>query len=114
MGVYATNTEAADVGLGAWTLDPALCIVSGSFVATTQYLAAFYWKAGPGAALFPSTALIPNVIVGSWTFMQLGIICMDQVGANAPGTLLAASVNTLPTAGITSQALVATATAPAV
>lgn len=113
MGVNATVTEAQDVGLAAWTLDPAYCAVSGSFVATTQYLAAFYWRGGPGVAPFPSTALVPNVIVGSWTGMQLGVICMDQVGANAPGTLLAASVVALPTAGITSQALVATATAPA-
>lgn len=114
MGVNASVTEAQDVGLGAWSLDPAYCIISGSFVATTQYLAAVYWKQGPGVAAFPTTALVPNVIVGSWTQLQLGLICQDQVGANAPGTLLAASVAALPTAGVTSQALVPVAAAPAV
>ena len=114
MGVNATVTEAQDVGLGAWTLDPASCIISGSFVATTQYLAAFYWRPGPGVAPFPTTMLLPNVVVGSWTFLQMGIICMDQCGQNAPGTLLASTVNTLPTAGITSQALTAIAAAPAI
>jgi hypothetical protein len=114
MGVNASITEAQDVGLGAWTLDPASCIVSGSFVATTQYLAAFYWRPGPGVATFPSTMLLPNVIVGSWTSLQMGIICMDQVGQNVPGTLLAATVAALPTAGITSQALVSVATAPTI
>jgi hypothetical protein len=114
MGVNCSTIEAQDVGLGAWSLDPANCIISGSFVATTQYLASIYWRPGPGVAPFPTTALVPNVIVGSWTFMQLGLICQDQCGQNAPGTLLAASVNTLPTAGITSQALVAVAAAPAV
>jgi hypothetical protein len=113
MGVNATVTEAQDLGLAAWTLDPAYCAISGSFVATTQYLASFYWRQGPGVAQFPTTALIPNVIVGSWTQVQMGIICQDQVGANAPGTLLAASVAALPTAGITSQALVPVAAAPA-
>ena len=114
MGVNATVTEAQDVGLGAWTLDPAYCAISGSFVATTQYLAAFYWRPGPGVAPFPSRILLPNVIVGSWTLVQTGIICMDQVGQNAPGTLLAASVAVLPTAGLNSQALVNVAAAPAV
>jgi hypothetical protein len=113
MGTFATTTEAADVGLAAWTLDPASCIVSGSFVATTQYLAAVYYKPQPGAAPFPTKILLPNVIVGSWTLVQTGLICMDQVGANAPGTLLASCVAVLPTAGLTSTTLVPVAAAPA-
>jgi hypothetical protein len=114
MGVNASVTEAQDVGLGAWTLDPATCIVSGSFVATTQYLASFYWRPGPGVAPFPTKILLPNVIVGSWTLVQTGIICQDQVGQNGPGTLLASCVAVLPTAGLTSTALVPVAAAPAI
>lgn len=110
----ATVVEASDLGLGAWTADPGAGITSGSFAAATQYLAAFFWKAEPDVAAFPSLAMLPNVIVGSWTLVQLGIICQDQVGANAPGTLLATSTATLPTAGIFGLALTPTATAPAV
>jgi hypothetical protein len=109
----ATVVEASDLGLGAWTADPAAGITSGSFAAATQYLAAFFWKAEADVAPFPSLVLMPNVIVGSWTLVQFGIICQDQVGQNAPGTLLASSTATLPTAGITTQALAAAATAPA-
>jgi hypothetical protein len=114
VGLFATTPEAADVGLAAWTLDPASCIVSGSFVATTQYLAAVYYKPQPGSPPFPTKIIVPNVIVGSWTLMQLGLVCMDQVGANNPGTLLAASVAALPTAGQTVQTIVPIAAAPAV
>lgn len=113
-GAYnAGVTEAMDLGLAAWTLDPAYCAISGSFVATTQYLAGVYYRPEYDSAPFPTTILVPNVIVGSWTQMQLGLICMDQCGQNAPGTLLAASAAALPTAGITSQAIVPVATAPA-
>jgi hypothetical protein len=110
----ATVVEASDLGLGAWTADPAAGITSGSFVAATQYLAAFFWKAEADVAPFPTLALFPNVVVGSWTLLQAGIIGQDQVGANAPGTLLATSTATLPTAGIFGLALTPTATAPAV
>jgi hypothetical protein len=114
MGVNATVTEAQDVGLGAWTLDPAYCTTSGSFTATTQYLAAFYWRPGPGVAPFPSTILIPGVVVGSWTKISAGIICMDQCGQNAPGTLLTSGAQASPAAGINVVALTAIAAAPAV
>src|SRR5580692_6541113 len=113
MGVNASTPEAQDVGLGAWTADPATGATSGSFVAATLYLAAFYWRQGPGVAAFPARALLPNVVVGSWTLVQMGIYNQDQVGANVPGTLLASTTAALPTAGITSQALTAAATAPA-
>ena len=115
MPFNATVVEATDVGLGAWTLDPASCIISGSFVATHIYLASFYWKTGdPSVAAFPTRVLLPNVIVGSWTLVSVGIINQDQCGANAPGTVLASCVAVLPTAGITSVALVPIAAAPAV
>jgi len=107
-------TECFDVGLGAWTLDPAACIISGSFVATTQYLASFYWRPEFDVAPFPTQILLPNVVVGSWTLVQTGIICQDQCGQNAPGTLLASCVAVLPTAGLTSTTIVPVATAPAV
>ena len=113
MGVNASVTEAQDVGLAAWSLDPAYCAVSGSFVATTQYLAGFYWRPGPGVAPFPSRILFPNVIVGSWTLLACGIICMDQCGQNAPGTLLTTNTPVLPTAGLTTIAIAPAAAAPA-
>jgi len=112
MAYSATVTEASDVGLGAWTLDPATCIISGSFVAATQYLASIYWRPEPDSAPFPTRILLPNVVVGSWTLVQAGIICQDQVGPNVPGTLLASCVAVLPVAGLNSLALVPVAAAP--
>jgi hypothetical protein len=111
----ATVVEASDLGLGAWTVDPASCIVSGSFVAATQYLASFFWKPdAASSAPFPTVVLVPNIVVGSWTLAQFGIICQDQVGANVPGTLLASSTATLPVVGIWSQVLTPAAAAPAI
>jgi hypothetical protein len=110
----AAVPEATDLGLGAWTDDPTTGTISGSFVAATLYLAAFYWKAEADVTPFPTVVLIPNVIVGSWTALQTGIFCQDQLGANAPGALLANSAAVLPTAGITvSNLTVVAATAPA-
>jgi hypothetical protein len=115
MGVNASVPEAQDLGLGAWTVDPCCTTLSGSFAAATLYLAAFYWRPGPGVNPFPQSVLIPNVLVGSWSAMQVGIFNQDQVGQNAPGTLLANSTNVIPTAGITVKPLtVVAATAPAV
>lgn len=114
MAYNATVPEASDLGLGAWTQDPAAGTVSGSFAQTVLYLAAFFWKVEPDVSPFPTVVLIPNVIVGSWTFLQTGIFCQDQCGQNAPGTLLANSAAVLPTAGITvSQLTTVAATAPA-
>jgi hypothetical protein len=111
----ATVVEASDLGLGAWTVDPASCIVSGSFVAATQYLASFFWKPdAASSAPFPTQVLVPNVVVGSWTLAQYGILCQDQVGANVPGTLLANTTAALPTAGIDSLTLTPVTGAPAV
>jgi hypothetical protein len=111
----AAVPEATDFGLGAWTLDPATCIVSGSFVATSWYLASFVWKTGDlSVAPFPTRILIPNVIVGSWTLLQVGIVNQDPVGNNAAGTVLASSTPTLPTAGVTSQVITPIAAAPSV
>lgn len=112
MGFNATNTEAADLGLAAWTLDPAYCVTSGSFVAANQYLAAVYYKPEFDSAPLPSKFLVPGVVVGSWSLMQLGLICMDQCGQNVPGTLLGSSTAALPTAGITVQTINWGTTAP--
>ena len=116
MPYNAAVPEATDFGLGAWTLDPATCIVSGSFVAASWYLSSFVWKTGDlSVAPFPSRIIIPNVVIGSWTLIQVGIVNQDQVGANAPGTILAASAATLPvTNTANSLAIVPAATAPPV
>jgi hypothetical protein len=109
----ATVPEAADVGVSAWSVDPATTITSGSFVAATQYLAAVYYRPDPYTAPLPSKFLLPGVVVGSWTLAQLGLVCMDQCGQNAPGTLLGSSTAALPTAGITVQGINWVAAAPA-
>ena len=109
----ATVPEAADVGLAAWTVDPASAIISASLLTTVQYLAAVYYRPEADTAPLPSKVLVPNVVVGSWTFFQWALINMDQVGQNAPGTILAVTPNILPVAGLNTLALTYAAVAPA-
>lgn len=116
MPFNAAVPEATDLGLGAWTLDPATCIVSAGLATTVQYLAQFFWKASdPAVSPLPSRIIVPNGIVGTSSAFQVGIIAIDQVGANAPGTLLASSAaaGTI-SAGLNSFALTWIAAAPAV
>lgn len=114
MPFNATVTEAADLGLAGWSLDPAACIVSQPLATTVQYLAAVYYRPDFATAPLPSKILFPNGIVGTSTAFQVGLINMDQVGANAPGTLLASSpaAGTI-SAGLNSLTLTYIAAAPA-
>jgi hypothetical protein len=107
--------ESADVGLAAWTVDPATAIISASFATTVQYLAAVYYRPANDTAPLPSKVLIPNVIVGSWTNIQAALINIDQLGANSPGVTLAitAAVQAA-AAGLNTLALTWAAAAPAV
>lgn len=110
----ATLTEPADLGLAGWSLDPAACIVSAALATTVQYLAAVYYRPAINTAPLPSRILVPNGVVGTSTAFQVGLINMDQVGANVPGTLLASSpaAGTI-AAGLNSFALAYVAAAPA-
>jgi hypothetical protein len=110
----ATVPEASDLGLCGWTIDPATAIISGSFAAAVQYLAAVYYKPEFDTPPLPQRIFVPNVIVGSWTAMQLGLINMDQLGANNPGTVLAIDNNAVPVAGLNARALTYAAAAPPV
>lgn len=114
MPFNATVTEPADLGLAAWSLDPAACIVSQALASTTQYLAGVYYRPDPATSPLPTRVLFPNGVVGTSSAFQVGLINMDQVGANAPGTLLASSpaAGTL-AAGLNSLALTYIAAAPA-
>ena len=97
----STVTEPADLGLGAWSLDPAHCIVSAGLATTVQYLAAVYYRPAPNTAPLPTKVVVPNGVVGTSTAFQVGLITQDQLGANGPGTLLASS----PAAGTISAGL---------
>jgi hypothetical protein len=110
----ATITEPSDLGVAAWSLDPAACIVSQALATTVQYLARVDYRLDPATANQPSRILFPNGVVGTSSAFQVGLICMDQVGASAPGTLLASSAaaGTL-AAGLNSFALTWIAAAPA-
>jgi hypothetical protein len=109
----ATVPEAADVGLAAWTVDPASAIISASLLTTVQYLAAVYYKPEFDTSPLPTKVLVPNVVVGSWTFFQWAVINMDQVGANNPGVVLATTTNILPVAGLNTLTLTWNSSAPA-
>jgi hypothetical protein len=110
----ATITEPADLGIAAWTLDPAACIVSAGLATTVQYLARLDYRPDPNTAPLPTKVLVPNGVVGTSTAFQVGLVCIDQVGANAPGTLLASSpaAGTI-SAGLNTFALTYIAAAPA-
>jgi len=114
-GAYnACVTEAVDVGLAAWTLDPAACIISASFATTVQYLSALYYRAEADSAPLPGNILVPNVVLGSWTNIQAALITMDPIGPLAAGFILAISpaVNA-GAAGLNRLVLTYAATAPA-
>jgi hypothetical protein len=111
----ATVVESSDLGLAAWSLDPATCIVSAALATTVQYLAAVYYKADPATSPLPSRVLIPNGVAGTSSIIQAALINMDQLGANAPGTVLATSPasGTAMAAGLNSLPLTYAAAAPA-
>lgn len=114
MPYNATITEPADLGVAAWSLDPAACIVSTGLATTVQYLARVDYKADAATSPLPTKVLFPNGVVGTSSAFQVGLICIDQVAANAPGTLLASSpaAGTL-SAGLNSLTLTYIAAAPA-
>jgi hypothetical protein len=111
----ASVVESADLGLAAWSLDPAACIVSQALATTVQYLAAVYYAPDPATAPLPSRVLLPNGVAGTSTILQAALISMDQLGANAPGTVLATSpaTGTAAGAGLNSLPLTYIAAAPA-
>jgi hypothetical protein len=110
-----TDTEPADFGLAAWSLDPATCIVSAALATAVQYLAAVYYRPDTHTASLPSRVLLPNGVAGTSTILQAALINMDQVGQNAPGTVLATSpaTGTAAAAGLNSLPLTYVAAAPA-
>lgn len=110
----ATVTEPADLGMAAWSLDPAACIVSAALATTVQYLAAVYYRPAWNTAPLPSKVLLPNGVAGTSTILQAALINMDQVGANAPGTVLATSpaTGTAAAAGLNTLPLTYIAAAP--
>jgi hypothetical protein len=114
MPYNATITEPADLGVAAWSLDPAACIVSAGLATTVQYLARVDYKPDIATAPLPSKIIVPNGVVGTSTAFQVGLINIDQLGANAPGTLLASSpaAGTI-SAGLNTFALTYIAAAPA-
>ncbi len=89
MAYNANVVEASDLGLAAWSLDPAACIVSIALATTVQYLAAVYFKPDSAVAPRPSKVIIPNGVVGTSTIFQCAVINMDQLEGFAPGTVLA-------------------------
>lgn len=115
MPYNATVVESADLGLAAWSLDPATCIVSAALATTVQYLAAVYYKPDPQTASLPSRVLLPNGVAGTSSILQAALITMDQLGQNAPGTVLATSpaTGTAAAAGLNSLPLTYAAVAPA-
>lgn len=115
MGNNATVTEASDLGLAAWSLDPAYCINSAALATTVQYLAAIYYKPQSNVAPLPGKVFIPGGVAGTSTIIQAALINMDQLGANAPGTVLATSPasGTAMVAGLNSLPLTYAAVAPA-
>jgi hypothetical protein len=111
----ATVVESSDLGLAAWSLDPATCIVSAALATTVQYLAAVYYRPDSQTAPLPSRVLLPNGVAGTSSILQAALINMDQLGQNAPGTVLATSpaTGTAAAAGLNSLPLTYVASAPA-
>jgi hypothetical protein len=115
-GAYnACLPEAVDVGLAAWSLDPAGCIVSQPLATTVQYLTAIYYRPEFDLPAQPGFVYFPNGVVGTSTAFQVGLINMDPIGAVAAGTLLASSpaAGTIQV-GLGKYTLTYVATAPAV
>lgn len=111
----ANVVESSDLGMAAWSLDPAACIVSAALATTVQYLAGVYYRPDPNTAPLPSKVILPNGVAGTSTILQAALINMDQVGQNAPGTVLATSpaTGTAAGAGVNTLPLTYVATAPA-
>lgn len=91
MGYNSCAVEAVDVGLAAWTLDPASAIISGSFATTVNYLAAVYYRPEFDLPPLPQNIWVPNVVLGSWTNIQAALICMDNVAGLGAGYIAATS-----------------------
>jgi hypothetical protein len=115
-GAYnACVPEAVDIGLAAWTVDPATTIVSTALATTVIYLSSLYYKPEFDLPPFPLNVLVPNGVVGTSTAFQVGLITQDPIGANVAGTLLASSpaAGTI-SAGLNRFVMTAIAAAPAV
>lgn len=91
MGYNASVPEACDVGLAAWSIDPATTIVSAALATGVQYLASVYYKPEFDVPPLPQNIFVPNGVVGTSTAFQVGLVNQDQVGPNAAGTVLASS-----------------------
>lgn len=96
MTYQAAVPEATDLGLAAWTIDPATTIVSAAIATTVIYLAQLFYKVESDVAPLPSSIFLPNGVVGTSAAFQVGLYCVDTVqgttgGPQAPGTLLASS-----------------------
>jgi hypothetical protein len=115
MAYNACVTEACDVGLAAWSLDPGACIVSGGLATTVQYLAGIYYRPEPDLPPLPGNIYVPNGVAGTSSAFQVGLITMDPIGALAAGVLLASSpaAGTI-VAGLNKFVLTYVAGAPAV
>lgn len=91
-GAYnACVPEAVDLGLAAWTMDPATTIVSTALATTVIYLASVYYKPEFDLPPLPANIFVPNGIVGTSTAFQVGLYNQDPIGNLPAGTLLASS-----------------------
>lgn len=115
MAFNSSAIEAVDLGLAAWSVDPATTIVSTAFATTVVYLASVYYKPEFDVAPQPANIYVPNGVVGTSAAFQVGLYNQDLVGTNVAGTLLASSsaVGTI-SAGLNKYVLTYIAAAPAV
>lgn len=98
MAYNATVPEASDLGLAAWTMDPATTIVSTAFATTVIYLAQLFYRPGFDVSPLPLNVFVPNGVVGTSTAFQVGLVNVNPISAGsgtggqvAAGTLLASS-----------------------
>lgn len=91
-GAYnACVPEAVDLGLAAWSVDPATSILSTALATTVVYLASVYYKPEFDLPALPANIFVPNGIVGTSSAFQVGLYNQDPIGGIAAGTLLASS-----------------------
>ena len=98
MARNATVPEASDLGLAAWTMDPATTIVSTALATTVIYLAMLFYRPEFDVAPLPGTVYFPNGVVGTSSAFQVGLVNVLPIpaqsgtaGTLAAGTLLASS-----------------------
>jgi hypothetical protein len=108
MAYNATTPEAANLGLAAWTMDPATAIVSQAFATTVIYLSMLWYKPEFDVSPLPLNVFLPNGVAGTSSAFQVGLVNVTPISAGAgtggqiaAGTLLASS----PAAGTISAGL---------